>query len=54
MNQGALTSVGMAHIPLDTKIDSLSGGYQRRLALALQIVRMPSLLLLDEPLAGLS
>ena len=32
---------------------SLSGGYKRRLALAIQLVRDPYVLCLDEPLAGL-
>mmetsp|Transcript_10467 Transcript_10467/g.19887 ORF Transcript_10467/g.19887 Transcript_10467/m.19887 type:complete len:286 (-) Transcript_10467:111-968(-) len=51
--QSALQSVGMDNISVDTPVDALSGGYQRRLALALQLVRMPALLLMDEPLAGL-
>lgn len=31
---------------------ALSDGYKRRLALAVQLMRQPALLLLDEPLAG--
>lgn len=51
--QKALTSVGMQGIPLDKDPHSLSGGYKRRLALAIQLVQIPDLLILDEPLAGL-
>ncbi|KAL6755405.1 P-loop containing nucleoside triphosphate hydrolase protein [Haematococcus lacustris] len=46
-------AVGLSDINLSLPPWALSGGQQRRLALALQLVRQPDVLLLDEPLAGL-
>ncbi|MED6137251.1 ABC transporter I member 11, chloroplastic [Stylosanthes scabra] len=51
--QRAINWVGLNGISLDKHPHSLSGGYKRRLALAIQLVQIPDLLILDEPLAGL-
>ncbi|ERM98062.1 hypothetical protein AMTR_s00120p00130360, partial [Amborella trichopoda] len=51
--ESAFYSVGLIGISMEKDPQSLSGGFKRRLALAVQLVRMPDLLLLDEPLAGL-
>ena len=51
--QTALDTVGLTGLRMSDAPERLSGGQQRRLALAVQLLRGAELLLLDEPTAGL-
>src|SRR5205823_9473243 len=48
-SQEVLDGLGLAGLPRDQDLATLSGGEKRRLALAALLLRSPDVLLLDEP-----
>ena len=51
--RNVLNKVGLSKINLTNPPEKLSGGQQRRLAVAVQLLRNPKIILLDEPITGL-
>jgi ABC-2 type transport system ATP-binding protein len=49
----AIERVRSLEIPLDRKVEKLSGGQRSQIALTLALAKRPALLLLDEPVANL-